>query len=86
VTPVVEQPESPGTVRRLSKYRVCVDTLVADYKKARKNKGSFYIDYPGDPDPPHPMAYAQGGWDFSNPDGPVVRDAYLPRNTQTGRR
>jgi hypothetical protein len=77
-------PESPRTTARLSKLRVCMDTLAADYDKALRREGTFYIDYPGDAEPPHAMAYAQGGWHFTA-NGPVVRDGYLPKNTQTGR-
>lgn len=82
---VEERPESPRTVARLSKYRVCIDTVVADYRKARKNKGSFYIDQVGDPEPPHPMSFAEGGWNFDGSNGPVVRDEYLPEDPETGR-
>ena len=79
-----DAPESPRTTARLSKLRVCMDTLAADYDKALRREGTFYIDYPGDPEPAHPMNYAQGGWDFTD-HGPLVRDTYLPKNTQTGR-
>jgi hypothetical protein len=79
-----DEPESPQSTARARKYRACVDVLAADFENALKNKGKFYIDHPGDPEPPHAMAFAQGGWEFTN-DGPVVLDEYLPRNTQTGR-
>jgi hypothetical protein len=78
-------PASPKTVSRLKEFRVCPVTLVADYEKARKNKGSFYIDHPGDPDPPNPLSFAEGGWDFGGPNGPVARAKYLPTDPRTGR-
>jgi hypothetical protein len=82
---VADAVQSPRTISRLRQYRTCGATLVADYEKARKNKGSFYIDHPGDPIPPHALSFAEGGWDFEGENGPVVRDQYLARDTRTGR-